>query len=318
MKRTLGLALISLTVVASAQSLPEYLHMRRAYHIEKAVSPEVIQNFTGAKICELAGTVNGTFSVGSQPSIVLELRNGTTCIVEAATLPDWLKSNQVDVRLIVRAIRKEEGGQLDLQLLGAAPEDSVPADPPPPAPKPSPVVSTARIVPKSSTPARQWIVPASQATPIYAGFIKRVNPKLSDGQCMEMAEAIVGFGLKYRVDPRLIIAVVLVESDFDPMSTSRPGAMGLGQLMPGTAEWMGVRNPYDPVDNIHGCVKLIRTHMDQYLKETGNQDAARILALAAYNAGIGAVRRSGGVPPYRETQAYVRRVLGLYRQLSGE
>jgi hypothetical protein len=320
MKRTFILALMALAAFAPAQTLQAYMHMRRSYHISGPISPDVLLHFNGAKICEVAGTVKGTFAVGSDPSVLVELKDGNTVVVQAATLPDWIKSNEVDVRLIVRATG-EDNGQRSLELLGAAPEDSIPADPPPVARKPSVAVTqfsgSSKPFTRTNRPKRNWVVPASEATPMYAAFIKKENRRLSDGQCMEMAEAIVGFGIHYGVDPRLIMSVLLVESGFDPQSTSRSGAMGVGQLMPGTADWMGVRNPYDTVDNIHGCVKLIRTHLDQYMKETGNREWSEILAIAAYNAGIGAVRRSGGVPHYRETQAYVRHVITFYNQMCG-
>jgi soluble lytic murein transglycosylase-like protein len=110
----------------------------------------------------------------------------------------------------------------------------------------------------------------------------------------------------------------MVESGFNPNSVSRSGAMGLGQLMPGTARWMGVADPFDTTQNLYGSVKLLRQHLDKYRRQTGGEDfESLVLSLAAYNAGEGAVRRHGGVPPYRETQSYVRKVVGLYYKLAG-
>ena len=106
---------------------------------------------------------------------------------------------------------------------------------------------------------------------------------------------------RYGVDERLIRTVIRAESDFDPRCVSHAGAKGLMQLMPENCAELGVSDPFDPAQNIDGGVR----HLKQMLDGFSRLD----LALAAYNAGPGAVRRYGGIPPYRETQAYVSRVL---------
>ena len=110
---------------------------------------------------------------------------------------------------------------------------------------------------------------------------------------------------RHNVDPSLVRSVVKVESNFNPNAVSRKGAMGLMQLMPSTARSLNVSNPFDPQQNVDAGVRHLRKLLDSY---GGNVR----LSLAAYNAGSGAVARSAGVPHFRETQNYVRRITNLY------
>jgi soluble lytic murein transglycosylase-like protein len=159
-------------------------------------------------------------------------------------------------------------------------------------------------------------MPTYEAAPVYAAYIKKQNRRLSNAEALKIANGIMGFSLKYGVDARLIMAIVMTESTFKPGTLSHAGAMGLGQLMPGTARYLGVTDPWDIHQNLSGTVRYLREHLVKYGKRMGDFDAL-VMSLAAYNAGPGAVARAGGVPPYRETQRYVQKVLGYYRQYCG-
>ena len=121
----------------------------------------------------------------------------------------------------------------------------------------------------------------------------------------EIDQSIVMAAARHNVDVNLVRAVIKQESNFNSNAVSRKGAMGLMQLMPSTARQLNVRNPFDPQQNVDGGVRHLKQLLDSYGGDVN-------LALAAYNAGSGAVARSSGVPHYAETQNYVRRITNLY------
>jgi len=128
------------------------------------------------------------------------------------------------------------------------------------------------------------------------------SPAALDAELGPYSDLIGAAAERHGVSPRLLQALIRVESNFQQRARSRKGAMGLMQLMPTTALLYSVTNPYDPRSNIEAGARHLRMLLDRF-------DVSR--ALAAYNAGEGAVRRFGGVPPYPETRDYVRRILRL-------
>ncbi len=129
--------------------------------------------------------------------------------------------------------------------------------------------------------------------------------QLPSGRSGRYAAEIREAASRYGIDAKLVEALIWTESTFDPWAVSRKGAQGLMQLMPGTASLLGVREPFNPRQNIDGGVRHLRALLDRY-------QGSLPLALAAYNAGDEAVRSHRGVPPYPETQGYVRKILQLY------
>ena len=130
-------------------------------------------------------------------------------------------------------------------------------------------------------------------------------PDESTPEGRELYESIIQEAANlHGVDEDLVRAVIQTESGFDPQAVSRVGAKGLMQMMPATAKRMGVEDPFDPRENIMGGVKYLRMLLDMFQGDVS-------LAVAGYNAGEHAVVRHNGVPPYRETQGYVRKILGL-------
>jgi soluble lytic murein transglycosylase-like protein len=118
------------------------------------------------------------------------------------------------------------------------------------------------------------------------------------------AEIIAAMSEAHGVNPMLVSALIQVESGYRPSARSRKGAMGLMQLMPSTAREYKVRNPFEPKANIDAGIKHLKSLIERF-------DSSVELALAAYNAGEGAVKKFNGVPPYRETRNYVSRILAL-------
>jgi soluble lytic murein transglycosylase-like protein len=177
-----------------------------------------------------------------------------------------------------------------------------------PVPPPSPAMM------KAARNAAREVTNLVAAAPLRAASVKLsepVSPDTADlvrGRQITSASvdsAIESAAARHGVDPNLVRAIIKVESNFNPHAVSRKGALGLMQLMPRTAQSMNVTNAFDPAQNVDAGVRHLKSLLDNY-----NGDLE--LSLAAYNAGSAAVQRNNGVPPYRETRDYVRKITGLY------
>ena len=150
---------------------------------------------------------------------------------------------------------------------------------------------------------------APTATAAAAGAAP-VNTTLGGGEPSQFDGEIQAAAQKYGLDPALLKALIRQESNFDPNAGSPAGAQGLTQLMPGTARSLGVTDSNDPKQAIDGGAKYLKQQLDAF-----GGDVEK--ALAAYNAGPGAVKKYGGIPPYAETQNYVKKVMGYADEYRG-
>ena len=171
------------------------------------------------------------------------------------------------------------------KMLGFNPQPNIPA------------ANAATVSSTQSTETAALSVPSSDAQSVSASVSASSATDL-DAYFEEAAQ-------KYNVDVKLLKAIAHAESNYNPNATSSSGAMGVMQLMPSTATSLGITDAYNARDNIMGGAKVISDHLSRY-------DGDLSLALAAYNAGSGNVAKYGGVPPFTETQNYIKKVLSYY------
>ncbi|MBM4289982.1 MAG: lytic transglycosylase domain-containing protein [Deltaproteobacteria bacterium] len=190
---------------------------------------------------------------------------------------------------------KEEfitGRAAELQRLGASPEDSSRM-----------ARQEADMIVASGATGQNYISRVSGAQKELKNLHQQVNRM---GPVGRWDSLIQESSRRHGVDPNLVRAVMMVESGGNPRAESKKGAIGLMQLMPETAKGLGVKDPWDPAQNIEGGAKYLRENLGKFGNTT--------MALAAYNAGPGNVQKHRGVPPFEETQNYVSKVLDLYWQ----
>jgi soluble lytic murein transglycosylase-like protein len=309
------------------------------------------------KVLELKGTVGGSVTSEGRLSVMLNMDGGKAVMLDipAEEAVEIRELSTPQLRALVQVKENPSGNVVSLQMLAVAYESTVAAEEKMIQARQDAERKRAdwkrhqqdkwkeemdramhhRSV--ATSPSRgsfqrppigiSGIPPASQnlsarALPLYPAyyhFIALRNTKLTPAQVAQITFHLLDFADRFNVDPRLVVAMIIAESEFDPRSTSHSGAMGLGQLMPETARDLGVNNPYDIVQNLGGSINYLRSRLDMFAgpgQANGAYTFDQVaLAMAAYNAGENAVKKYHGVPPYRETQAYVKRVTALYGQL---
>lgn len=322
------LALVSTASLGSAQTIAQYLQLRSSLGIVQPTDMATLDTIIGDRVIEVSTIVKGSFKVDNRGSLMIGRPDGGTDVVDCPTIPDWMVGTETKARLLLRVTRQDESSEMKAELLGAAPEDLVASHDKQPAQKSTKSASRRRsslLLSSRSAPrlARSnWTVPKDEAVTWYAKCIVGYNPRLTDEEAIGIAKGVIDRSLEctgqYKVDARLIMAMISVESHFNPSATSRKGAQGLGQLMPGTAQGLGVGNAYDTQQNLYGMVKLVASNLAKYRAAVGDEDQATRLAVAAYNAGNGAVAKYGGIPPYAQTQNYVVKVMSTYYAFLGQ
>lgn len=342
-----GLTLLTTALSISARAdtndpVTAFMHVRHEGRkpIDASMLSAAMSNpgeYQGRTI-ELTGTVSGLVASGSDRTVLLQIGQQSL----AVALPDSLQSaiwievdHQIRALFVVDPAVKES-----LRMVAAAPEYDAATAERQEAQANERAVETSRSMPYSRDGYRDastetvgavgddgghpsTLLPP-QARAIFGPYhaeIRKLGKRLSDEDVDTITNSVLYFSDQDGIDPRLIIAMIIAESDFDIFSRSHTGAMGLGQLMPETARNMGVTDPYDPEQNIAAAVRILRGHLDAYGGAPANAgeippDQIKLI-MAAYNAGPGAVRKYHGVPPYRETQRYVQRVEALYREMCG-
>ena len=331
-----------------------YTALRREKHCDTSLTYAQIQSdptkYAG-KVLELAGKIEGSSSDGASVSVILVFTDDTSASIDlpAAALTDIQDDPTARIRVLVQVGDTGNSNLAPLKVIAYAHESDIRQLEMEAAAKqearreaqerarqseerwrkeaqrsvdygnrravyqpPAGAISSGSLAESLSPRAKPLFWP-------YYNFIAQSNGRLDSAAVGSITFHLLNFADRYNVDPRLVVSMILAESHFNPNATSHSGAMGLGQLMPGTAKALGVDNPYDPVQNLAGSVNYLRSRLDTFadhaLPGGGMSFEQASLAMAAYNAGANAVKKYNGIPPYTQTQTYVRKVISYYQQL---
>jgi hypothetical protein len=271
-----------------------------------------------ARPLQISGVIQGLLATGEKRVIILELVDKSTAEIECKTDSSEIKTGS-RVRCLVKPA--DSTGRSPIFLVDIT-WDKTPLDVLAQAARAAlkiPVSNRDEIADAAARAAA--LTRASAPMPSRGGdtsvvcrqAIAYLNPRLASTEVSIIADSIIAYSAKYGVDPYLVVAVIAAESRFNPNARSYKGAAGLGQLMPATAAAHGV-DPYDAVANLEVAIRIIKSNLDKY---AGRPDQWN-LALAGYNAGNGAVKRHGGVPPYRETRNYLWKIYEYWCWLTGQ
>ena len=295
-----------LGVSAHAADLNTYADQRTKTEITPLLQDQPLAEQIAAnpgKVFEVEGTVYALVNEANVQGYVLQIDPQQNVIIDADQVtPDLTVGKHL--RVLARA--PQQGSAL-IQIA----EEALPAGVTQAASAP------AKLIADVSKPAKVGgkklakavaAAPVSDAVATFAAKIRQFNASVNVATATQIATQVLAKSEKYGVDPRLVFALLAQESRFNPQAVSPVGAQGLGQLMPGTAAGLGVKNPFDIAQNVDGTIRYLSGLLDQF----GDTK----IALAAYNAGPGNVRKYGGVPPFRETQHYVRTIGTHYQQLT--
>lgn len=317
------------------QARSQYLCLRTALQAQPSPAPELLAAGDASlrgKVLELRGALQSSlgWTDGEGSTSYVFLMQTSEGVTISLCSPEKLEGIRLNENLLALASLPAGSDTQEFDLLGLLRQadlgEAQPLGTPlpvPPAPSASPP-SSSEPVPPPPTQNPVWDGLSSNAsvatlngdlpdvgmTPEEIGtwkaWVAKCNSQLTDLQLELVVRWVVAYSAIFGVDHRLNFAMIKYESSFEPMCKSSAGAMGMTQLMPCNLEDLSIDNPWNVQDNIRGGIE----HLSQELRKFSDRSNYEqcILGLAAYNAGIGNVRKHGGVPPFAETQRYVRKV----------